>query len=384
MKRTIRCWFLLLLICPVVASAIVPVSYRSMSGETWAQIAATHGVTPEALRAANPAIAELKDAWIRLPEKVSPPRRPVVALLSSGYKEVQYVVENANIHGAYRIVGREIFVGSWNGVPIVAGAAGGNMGNAAIGTTVALQHFDIRVMGFVGIAGGSGSTRVGDVLVASGAVQHDQGNWFDFQMPGDGGVFAGLTWNSRGPPIMTDRERYARQVLTPPAQLLARIRGSVEGFELAPIGADVAAFHGVERYRPRVLFDGWSASGSQFITSHHARATIERRLALAADNAGLPRPRHFIVDQEDFGAIQAAVEHEVPWFVVRIVVDLAAQKSADVGLPLSLYDTPEKIPAWLEERGQRSHDRDFDYSYFYRELARVLEPIVRVLGPETK
>ncbi|MEJ1963676.1 MAG: hypothetical protein WDO56_19795 [Gammaproteobacteria bacterium] len=187
-----RCrWFVaILLLGSAQAWALVPVSYRSTSGETWAQIAVAHAVTTEALRAANPGVAEPAAAWIRLPAGVSPPRRPAVALMASGYKEIANAVESSRIGGVYRIVGREFFVGAWDGVPIVAGVAGGNLNNAAIGATVLLQHFDVRVMGFVGIAGGAGSTRVGDVLIASGAVQHDQGNWYDFEMP-RGGVFCG-------------------------------------------------------------------------------------------------------------------------------------------------------------------------------------------------
>lgn len=376
--RSLALFALLLLGC-ANAWALVPVSYRTMSGETWEQIARAHSVTTQALRAANPGVTDVAAEWLRLPEGAGPPRKPLVALMASGYKEIAGVVETARVGGVYRIVGRELFVGSWNGVDIVAGVAGGNLSNAAIGTTLLFQHFDVRVMGFVGIAGGGGTTRVGDALVASGAVQHDHGNWFDFELP-RGEVFAGLTWSTRGPPIVSDAGRVARPVLVPPAELLARIRSSVSDVQLPQIGADIAAFHGVERYRPSVLVDGWSVSGAQFITSHHARATIERRLALTADRAGVPRPRHFIVDQEDFGAVQAAEEHGVPWFIVRVVVDLAAQKNAGVGIPLALYDTPDEIPAWLAKNGQQSHARDFDYSYFYRQIALVLTPIVKELG----
>jgi nucleoside phosphorylase len=378
MRRTCRRWWLVawLALVPLNAWALVPVSYRSMSGESWERIAAAHGCTTDTLRAANPGIAEPADAWIRLPAGVDPTRRPAVALMASAYKEIAKVVESAKIGGAYRIVGREFFVGTWNGVPLVAGVAGGNMGNAAIGATILLEHFDVRVMGFVGIAGGGGGARVGDVLIASAAVQNDQGNWYDFQMP-RGGVFAGLTWNMRGSPILSDAGRESRLVLVPKPDLLARLRRSVEGLELPEIGADVAAFHGVKPYRPAVLVDGWSASGAQFVTSYHARTTLERRLVLAASRAGLPAPRHFIVDQEDFAAVQAAEEYGVPWFIARVVVDLAAQRHAGAGLPLSLYDTPERISGWLEAHGEQSHSRTFDYSYFYEQIARVAAPIVQ-------
>lgn len=373
----------LLLLGSTNAWALVPVSYRTLSGENWDQIAKAHSVTTEALRAANPGVTDVAAGFLKLPDRAVTPRKPLVALMASGYKEVAGIVETARITGVYRIVGRELHVGTWNGIDIIAGVAGGNLTNAAIGTTLLFQNFDVSVMGFVGIAGGGGTTRIGDALVASGAVQHDHGNWWDFEVA-PGQVFAGMTWSMRGPPIITDTGRFARPVLVPPADMLARIQRSVSKVQLPPIGADIASFHGVERYSPSVLVDGWSVSGAQFITSHHARATMERRIALVADLAGVPRPRHFIVDQEDFGAVQAAEEHGVPWFIVRVVVDLAAQKNAGVGIPMSLYDTPDEIPAWLAKNGQESHKKDFDYSYFYRQVALVTAPIVKELGTAAK
>lgn len=363
------------------AGAAVPVSYRAAAGETWERVAVKHGVTADALQAANPGVTGVTEDWIRLPEGARLPDEPAIALMASASAEIAEIVRDARIDGVYRIVGREFHTGTWGGRTIVAGVAGGNMNNAAIGTTVLLQHFNVRAMGFVGIAGGGGTTRVGDVLVASGAVQHDQGNWYDFERAG-GGIAAGLTWHQRGQPVLADTGREGRLVLFPQAELLARIRESVTGLELPEIGAEVAAFHGVERYRPSVLTDGWSASGAQFVTSHEWRTTVERRVALAAERLGVPPPAHLIVDQEDFAAVQAAEEHGVPWFIVRVVVDLAAQKQAAAGVPWILADTPEKIPAWLAEHGQQSHAKQFDWSYFYRQVARVAKPIVQALGGE--
>lgn len=379
MKRTR--WYLSvllwLLIC-LPAWAATPVSYRAEEGDDWKRIALRHGVSVAALREANPRMAA-PQGWISLPSAARLPDAPLVALMASAYQEISEIVKSAQIESVYRIVGREFHVGTWGGTRIVAGVAGGNMNNAAIGTTLLLDHFNVRTMGFVGIAGGGGSTRIGDVLVASGAVQHDQGNWFDFAVAGDE-VFAGLTWQMRGQPILSDAGRVGRLVLLPEPALLARIHRSVAGLQLPQIGAEVAAFHGVEPYRPSVLLDGWSASGSQFITSHHARSTIERRMVVAAQRLGLPPPQHFVVDQEDFAAVQASEEYGVPWFIVRVVVDLAAQKQADSGVPLSLYDRPEEISAWLTVAGQQSHARNFDWSYFYRQVETTLRPIVAELG----
>ncbi|WP_051278572.1 phosphorylase family protein [Solimonas flava] len=360
------------------AWAGVPIAYRAADGDSWARIALRHGVSVAALRAANPGLDAAR-GWVRLPDAARLPDAPSIALLASAYQEISAIVEDAQIDAVYRIVGREFHVGRWAGANIVAGVAGGNMDNAAIGATVLLQHFNVRALGFVGIAGGGGATRVGDVIVAAAAVQHDQGNWYDFALDG-GQTFAGLSWQMRGQPLLSDAGRVARLVLQPDPALLARIGRSVAGLELPPIGDEVAAFHGVAPYRPALWLDGWSASGSQFITSHHARSTIERRMALAAQRLDLPPPPRFVVDQEDFAAVLASEEHGVPWFIVRVVVDLAAQKSAAAGIPLALYDRPEEIPAWLAANGQQSHAKHFDWSYFYRLIALTLRPVVHELG----
>jgi nucleoside phosphorylase len=374
---------LLWLFCASQALAAPAVSLRVTQGERLAAIAARHGVSVRELRAANPGVAgPLADGqWLLLPEAARLPSRPVVALMASGYQEIGAIVQEARIEGVYRIVGREFHVGSWQGVPMVAGVVGGNMNNAAIGVTLLLAHFNVRVMGLVGIAGGGGTTRVGDALVATGVLQHDQGNWYDFELP-DGREFAGLAWYLRGQPLVADAGRVARLVLFPRPALLERIQRSVRGLQLPQVPADIAAFHGVEPYRPSVLLDGWSASGSQFVTSRQWRDTIERRVALAARQLAVTAPRHLVIDQEDFAAAQAAEEHGVPWFIVRVIVDLAAQRQPQGGVPLDLYDRPEEIPGWMASNEQQSHRRDFDWSYFYRLVAEVLRPAVVELGAE--
>ena len=367
----------LLLTTPAWAKA--PVSYKPLANERLREVAIKHGVSLRDLNRANPNGPD-GQGWLLLPSKARLPSEPAVAIIASARQEVAEIIKTMRVDGVYRIVGREFFVGEWEGGPIVTGGAGGNQSNAAIGATLLLENFNVKAMGFVGIAGGGPTTQVGDALVASGALPHDNGNWYDFAMPG-GGIFAGLTWNARGgPPIITDAGRRSQLVLFPDPTMMACIRKELRDLELPPIGQDVADFHGQERYRPGVLLDGWSASGAQFITSHHMRDTYERRIALEAARLGIPAPASFVVDQEDFGAVLAAEEQGVPWFVVRVVVDLAAQKSPGAGLPLALYDTPEKIPEWLAAHGQQSYARNIDYSYFYRQVEIVTRPIMRTLS----
>ena len=363
-----------------VSEASTPVSYRPAPDETRAETAARHGVSEAALLAANPSGADA-NGWLRLPPDARLPETPVVALMASAQAEIAEIVRAMQVRSAYRIVGREFQLGEWEGRPVLAAVAGGNQSNAAIGATLLFAHVDVRAMGFVGIAGGGGTMRIGDVLIASGAVQHDNGNWYDFQMAG-GGTFAGMTWSPRGgPPVLSDAGRSAPKVLLPSPALSACLQDATAGVELPLIGPEVAAFHHSPPWRPTVHLDGWSASGAQFISSLHFREALERRMAAEAARIGAPPPAAFIVDQEDFGAVLAAEEHDVPWFVVRTVVDMAAQKQG-VGLPLDLYDTPEAIPVWLAAHGEQSYARDFDWSYFYRQIEIVVRPIVRRLSTD--
>lgn len=380
-RRILLTWISGWLLLVSGLAAAVPVAYRPQPGEGWADIAAKHDVSVAALREANLGQDSVGENWIRLPAKADLGPAPVLALVGSAQAEVREVVAAAAVERVYRMVGREFYVGTWEGLRIVAGGAGGNMVNAAIGTTVLLQHFPVEVLGFVGIAGGGGEVRVGDVIVASGAVQHDQGNWYDFATEG-GEVVAGLSWYMRGQPLLSDAKRESRLVLVPDAALMERFRADVGELDLPLIGAEVAAFHGVERYRPRVIWDGWSTSGSQFVTSYHWREAVAQRVKLAAQQLALPEPTAVLIDQEDYAGVLAAEEHGVPWFIARVVVDLAAQQDAAAGVPMELYHRPEEIRAWLKAQAQDSHGKHFDWSYFYRQIELVLRPMARGLVAE--
>ena len=358
------------------------ISYRSAAEKNWAEIARGHGISPEELRQENPGQESPGNDWLLLPEDARLPRESVIALMASAKLEISEILKDMTIDGSYRIVGREFVLGSWRGRRIIAGVAGGNMTNAAIGATILNQRFNVSAMGFVGIAGGGGDMRVGDVLIASGALQNDQGTWYDFEAA-DGGTVAGLAWYMAGQPVLTDAGHDAQLVLFPRPALLACIRESTASIELPLIGAEVAAFHDAAPYRPSIWSDGWSASGSQFMMSFQARETLERRAARAAARLQVPPPPRLIIDQEDFAAVLAAEEHGVPWFVVRTVVDMAAQGRPEKGVPMALYDDPGAIPQWLQEHNALSYGEDFDWSYFYRQIAIVSGAIVEHLAPQT-
>ena len=362
------------------ASAEVPVAYQVQPGDTLQRIAVAHQVTLKALMEANPEIRKPKvitpGQWLRLPGNAVLPRQSFIALLASGQFEIDEILKEIQVHAVYRIVGREFTLGKWGQKSVIVAVAGGGLNNAAIGTSVLLTHFNVSVVGFVGIAGGGHDTLIGDACVASGAVQNDQGNWFDFEFPG-GVIAPGLTWYMGGQPVIRDSGTTSELVLFPDAAMFTQIQASLASIELPLVGPEVADFLGVPQYHPSILTDCWSASGNQFVTSERTLLLLDQRIGLAANQLGVTAPRYNIVDEEDFGAIQTAAEYGVPWFIVRVSVDLARQWDPARGVPYDLINDPDAIWGWFFANG--ASYGNFDWNYFYRQIEIVVDPIVAAL-----
>jgi adenosylhomocysteine nucleosidase len=72
------------------------------------------------------------------------------------------------------VAGRDFWVGHWQGHAIVAVLSRIGKVAAATTATVMLERFGVNALVFTGVAGGLGpGVRVGDVVVASGFIQHD-------------------------------------------------------------------------------------------------------------------------------------------------------------------------------------------------------------------
>ena len=370
----------LVLIPLTSASAEVLVAYQVQPGDTLPRIAVAHQVTLKALMDANPEIRKPKaitpGQWLRLPGSAVLPRQRFIGLLASGQFEIDEILKEVQVSAVYRIVGREFTLGKWGQKSVIVAVAGGGLNNAAIGTSILLTHFNVSVVGFVGIAGGGHDTLIGDACVASGAVQNDQGNWFDFEFPG-GVIAPGLTWYMGGQPVIRDAGTTSELVLFPDATMFTQIQSSLASVELPLVGPEVADFLGVPQYHPRILTDCWSASGNQFVTSERTLLLLDQRIGLAATQLGVTAPHYNIVDEEDFGAIQTAAEYGVPWFIVRVSVDLARQWDPARGVPYDLINDPDAIWGWFYTNG--APFGNFDWNYFYRQIEIVVDPIVAAL-----
>lgn len=98
----------------------------------------------------------------------------VIGIMSAMHEELAAVLQAMPDEQRVRLAGRDFWVGHWQGHSVVAGLS--HIGKVAAATTATLliSHFKAEALVFTGVAGGLGAgVKVGDVVVASGLVQHD-------------------------------------------------------------------------------------------------------------------------------------------------------------------------------------------------------------------
>ena len=198
-----------------------------------------------------------------------------------------------------RIGGFDFDRGRLDGRPVVLAEAGIGKVNTATVATLLAARFEVGTLVFSGVAGGlDPELAIGDVVIAERAVQHD----------------AGVIENERLHPYQaghvpffnpTPKLGYAvRQ------DLLKRVRGRLQGLELAPLSA---AAGGTGR-RP-VLVYGTILAGDQFVHCEATRERLHREFQAQA------------VAMEGAALAQVAERLGVPWLEIRALSDLAGKES---------------------------------------------------------
>ena len=98
----------------------------------------------------------------------------VIGIMSALHEELSAVLADMPEEQRVVVAGRDFWLGHWQGHAVVAVLS--RVGKVAAATTAAvmLERFGVDALVFTGAAGGLGpGVRVGDVVVATGLIQHD-------------------------------------------------------------------------------------------------------------------------------------------------------------------------------------------------------------------
>jgi adenosylhomocysteine nucleosidase len=189
--------------------------------------------------------------------------------------------------------------GRLDGRPVVLAQAGiGKVNTAAVATLLAAR-FDARILVFSGVAGGlDPALHIGDVVIATRAIQHDCGVIEDERLQ---------PYQAGHVPFFnpTDAFGYAIE----PA-LLERVQARLEGLSLPPL----SALAGGAGRRPQLIY-GTILTGDQYIHCEATRQRLQRDFAAQA------------VAMEGAALAQVAGRLGLPWLEIRALSDLAGKDS---------------------------------------------------------
>ena len=189
--------------------------------------------------------------------------------------------------------------GRLDGQPVVLAEAGiGKVNTAAVATLLAAR-FEARTLVFSGVAGGlDPALAIGDVVIATRAIQHDCGVIEDQRLQ---------PYQAGHVPFFnpTDALGYAVE----PA-LLERVRTRLDGLALPPL----SALAGGAGRRPQLVY-GTILAGDQYIHCEATRVRLQREFAAHA------------VAMEGGALAQVAVRLGLPWLEIRALSDLAGKDS---------------------------------------------------------
>ena len=224
-----------------------------------------------------------------------------IAILSALAEEQQGLVDQLQRPRCIQHAGRGFWLGELHGQPVVLALA--RIGKVAAATTAAalISHFQVGAIVFTGVAGGVGAAvQVGDVVVASGFVQHDMDAsplFPRYEVPLTGqSVFAtDLEWTSR---LQTACEK-----------------------SLSGLSRDG---------RQPVVHKGLIATGDRFVNGAQEVAEMMRQMS-AHGHAALA------VEMEGAAVAQVCSDYGVPFAAVRTISD-RADDSAHIDFPVFVRD----------------------------------------------
>jgi len=189
--------------------------------------------------------------------------------------------------------------GRLDGREVVVAEAGIGKVNTAMVATLLADRFGAGTLVFSGVAGGlDPALAIGDIVIASRAIQHDAGVLEDGRL---------VPYQAGHVPFFNPIDRLG---YTCPPALLEGVRAALADLELPPL-TDTAGGAG----RPPRLAFGTILAGDQFIHCEATRARLHREFEAQA------------VAMEGAAMAQVAERMGTAWLEIRALSDLAGKES---------------------------------------------------------
>lgn len=222
----------------------------------------------------------------------------VTAILGAFDIEIELLKMEVEAIRDTTLLGISFVQGLLGGRDVVIAEVGIGKTNAAMTTTLLIDHFGPSEVIFTGIAGGlSAELLPGDIVIGSRIAHHDAA-----YITADSTITM-ASWN----PISGGRN----PVLLPAdEQLLALAGQAAEVAELKTITS------GEEERTPKIV-EGVIVTGDAFIASELKKDELRQRLQPAA------------VEMEGAAVAQVCHQMNVPWIVVRSISDMADSRSQE-------------------------------------------------------
>jgi adenosylhomocysteine nucleosidase len=214
------------------------------------------------------------------------------AILGAFGDEVTLIESRLSEKREHKIQGITFFTGKLSGRPVVLARSGVGKVNAAMTTTLLIEHFKPREVIFTGIAGAINLELFpGDVVIAARVAQHD----FGAALPD--------RFEHRGAPNPIDGKRNPVFFPADPRLLAAAEKVA------ARVEFDAIKIDGAER-KPKII-RGVIVTGDAFISSPEKKADL--RKALGAD----------AVEMEGAAVAQVCWQQQVACLIIRSLSDRA-------------------------------------------------------------
>ena len=216
----------------------------------------------------------------------------ITAILGAMDLEIEILRKSLTQSETVTIEKRTFYRGKLGGREVVIAPSGIGKVNAAVTTTLLLEHFKPAEVLFTGIAGGiNPEMQTGDVLIATQSAQHDYGDLTDAGMKHEG---------IRNPAT----GKRAPLFLPADARLLKLAEETAAQIKLQPIQMAQG------EHTPKIV-KGTVVTGDVFVATSQKKAELRKNLQADA------------VEMEGAAVAQVCHQQEVPCLVIRSLSDLA-------------------------------------------------------------